>query len=164
MLITVATKEEKEALIPKKYWDRTVVTGIGIMNTIMTLKNMEVDDIVVNVGYAGAKDIPIGTICMVSECEPYQVHDLPQANAPLYEARLGLPSYVCYTATDFIEYSSKPGPFLVDMELVGHIVLKVPTMSIKIVSDDMNMNSYNEALKKEYTEEIESILKTVEVL
>ena len=163
MVITVATEAEKKALIPKQYWGKVIVTGIGIMNTIMSLKYVD-EDLIVNVGYAGAKDIPIGTVCMVSECEPYQVHDLPQSNAPMYEPNINIPSYICYTATDFIEYSSKPGPFLVDMELIGHIVTKSPVISIKIVSDDMNMKSYEEALNKDYAKEVEAILKEIEVL
>lgn len=161
MIITVATREEMEALIPKDYWYCTIVTGMGIMNTIMSLKYVQCDRII-NIGYAGAKDIPVGTICMVTENEPYQVHNLPLGIAPVYEPNIDLPRYKCYTATDFIESSELEGPFLVDMELLAHLVLKVPVTSIKIVSDNMSLDDYyNKALKEDYTEEIGKILEEV---
>ena len=173
MIITVATEAEKKALVPEKYWDKVVITGIGAFNTLMSLK-YKIDDtdegpyyppFVLNIGYAGSKDIPIGTVCVVESCEAYQEHDLPLGIMPLYELKNDkVPSYKCYTATDFIESSNKEGPFLVDMELLLHSILKCPVLSIKVVSDNMSFDGYKEALKDNYQEEVEKVLNLLGVV
>lgn len=160
-IITVATDYEKKALIPEQYWSHVVITGIGMLHTIGTLKNQiqkSEPQFVINIGYAGSKDVPVGTVCRVDECTAYMEHDIYTGDMSLYEFETKSPSYKCYTATDFIEGTKLEGPFLVDMELLAHSILDCPLASIKVVSDNMSMEDYDKALKDNYKSEINEIL------
>jgi len=165
-IITCATEEEKRALVPERFWCNVVITGIGFLDTIMTLKEHISDSdmfgyeprFVINIGYAGAKDIPVGTICRVNKCSAYREHDLDTGAMQLYEFKTSAPSYLCYSATDFIEGSNLEGPFLVDMELLAHSILSCPLASIKIVSDNMSMDDYTSSLKSDYKDAVNEIL------
>ena len=170
-IITVATEEEKKALVPEKYWKHVVITGIGFLDTILTLRDEIYDGIdeyrpsfVINIGYAGSKNIPVGTVCRVDKCTAYRTHDLDTGAMQLYQFDTGVPSYYCYSATDFIEKTTLDGAFLIDMELLAHSILKCTLASIKVVSDNMSIKDYFEkALKESYTEEIEKVLQDIGV-
>lgn len=153
-IITVATQQEKISLIPVEYWHHVVITGIGMYNTIRTLRDYNNLDKIINIGFAGAKDLPIGTVHKVASCQPYHINDLDLGGIEL--SPTGMP---CYTATDFITQSDIQGPFLIDMELLAHTVCKCPTVSYKVVSDNMSMDDYDNALQSDYTDEIRKVLQ-----
>lgn len=164
-IITCATEEEKKALIPERYWCNVVITGIGFLDTIMKLRDEIHDGIdeyrpsfVINIGYAGAHKIPKGTVCRVDKCTAYREHDIDTGAMQLYQFDTKFPSYNCYSATDFIEHTNIDGPFLVDMELLAHSILKCTLASIKVVSDNMSMDDYDNALNDNYKEQVGEIL------
>lgn len=161
-IICVATNEEKEALVPKEYWDYTIITGIGIGNVLKSLHAINKFNIknIINIGYAGAKGIEKGTTCFVDICLTYQEHDLNQFSYLLTLPKTKLPIYNCYTSTDFVTSSKLEEPFLVDMELLAYTALPLyaNVYSIKCVSDNMNLDDYNNSLQKDFTGDVKKAL------
>lgn len=161
MKILVATTDEMKALIPTKYYKDTIITGIGILNTLKTIREkVSPSDIIVNVGYAGSKGIPKGSVCQVKWCKPYQVNNIDQG---VFEFDV-LPNYLCsnlYTSTDFLTGSTLDEEFLVDMEGLAYSILDNKKYSIKIVSDNLNLEDYGTALDEDYTNKIGKILEMI---
>ena len=164
-IICVATELEKKALVPEEYWDKTILTGIGIGNAMKAVKRINEERIppkaIINIGYAGAKGIAKGTVCYADYCRTYQVHDIEQLSFMLCTPITDIPYYDCYTSTDFVESSNIEGPFLVDMELLAYSISNYDVFSIKVVSDNMDMNDYDNALKDDYTKEVKKALREI---
>ena len=164
-LIVVASNDEKKALIPTTLWHRTYISGYGIINTIRTLRYLQAENpytFIINVGYAGSKGIDVGTICKVKDCKMYQETEFGTGTLSCRQIRANIPEYNCYTGSDFVTSSSIECPFLVDMELAAYTLLNYPVISIKVVSDNLEVDNYFEALKDNYSEEIGKILTSIE--
>lgn len=165
-VITVATPEEKLALVPHKYWNSTCITGIGTINTLNTLGNLENHmnkrTTVINVGFAGANCVPIGTVCRVHTVGEFNEHHLSTGESKLKLSSHSLTdSYTCLSSSDFVTKVNTDEKFLVDMELANYVCLSQNVYSIKVVSDNFNMEGYNDALKKDYTEAVEREIKAI---
>ena len=162
MKILVATVDEMKALIPEKYYKDVIITGIGILNVLKTIREkVSPMDLIVNVGYAGSKGIPVGSVCQVKYCKPYQVNNIDEGS---FEFNT-LPNYATtnlYTSTDFLTSSELDENFLVDMEGLAYSILDNKKYSIKIVSDNLNLEDYGTALDEDYTQKIGKILVMIE--
>lgn len=129
---------------------RCVLMGVGAGNVIKTCSQLPAGTRVINIGYAGSNQTPIGTVVRVSESHrlmtgAYQFVD--HAN-PLKLADQGMP---CYTSNSFVTESDMQESVLFDMELnyiaaFPHIEL---VAAIKIVSDNLSIDVFrNNALRE----------------
>ena len=95
-------------------------------------------------------------------CKMYQETEFGTGTLSCRQIKANIPEYNCYTASDFVTSSNIEGPFLVDMELAVYTLLNYPVISIKVVSDNLEVDNYFEALKDNYSEEIGKILTSIE--
>ena len=68
-LIVIAEEGERkliEKYIPDCRWD-VLVTGVGAVNVIRSLRDLPRDTHILNIGYAGSANFEIGTLVEVSE-------------------------------------------------------------------------------------------------
>lgn len=130
---------------------KCVLMGVGAGNVIKTCAALPEGTNVVNIGYAGSNNTPIGEIMVVSDS--YRLVNgnynfVDHAN-PLHIADNGLP---CYTNNDFVTETDKTDAVLFDMEL-NYIAAFSPRInllaSIKIVSDNLDVDVFrNNALRE----------------
>ena len=132
-------------------WD-IVVTGVGAINVMRTLRDLPRNAKIINIGYAGSANYEIGSVVSVTEvrlnhpCVTYPEPQLllrPVPSEWLKEPSNCLES-VCYSNTDFVLQSDyKDCAF--DMELAYIAALGFEHLvSLKIVSDNLSLHDYRE--------------------
>ncbi len=150
--ILIAEEGERELVekyLPGWNWP-IVVTGVGAINIIRSLKDLPRDAEVINLGYAGSSNFEIGTIVEVTESrlnhpnvtypEPTLAID-PIDNGlwPIAQVKA-----VCYTNCDFVLQSDYKD-CVFDMELAFIAAQGFSQVhSIKIVSDNLSLHAYHE--------------------
>ena len=132
-------------------WE-VLVTGVGAINVMQTLRDIPRDTRLINIGYAGSANFDIGSIVLVTESRLNH----PEVQYP--EPKLYLeptpPSYLrhaedciratCYSNTDFVLQSNYKD-CVFDMELAYIAGLGFEHLSsIKIVSDNLSLHTYRE--------------------
>ena len=132
-------------------WD-IIVTGVGAINVMQTLRNIPLDAKIINIGYAGSANYAIGSTVGVSEvrlnhpCVTYpepELHLFPIPEVYLQEPQKCLES-VCYSNTDFVLQSDYQD-CVFDMELAYIAALGFQNLySLKIVSDNLSLHAYRE--------------------
>ena len=144
-MIVVATKEEY--LIAKQRFKnkKIVITGVGALNVIETLRKYPRWTKIVNFGYAGSNKIPIGTEVKIGYSTLYH----PNVNYLEPEYILDEEeSITCYTNSDFITETEETIPCVFDMELAYIMALGFKNVkSIKIISDNLSLKQYEEEVK-----------------
>lgn len=152
IIITVAELEELEIIkeIPelRKLDARVIVTGVGMMNVVRTLRRItDRSTTVLNIGYAGSNTLEKGKLYQVSRCSTH--HSLAQFDEEPVELKTyleNIESAPCYTSADFVEKTEIEEPALFDMELAAIAAMGfAEVMSIKKVSDTLNYQEYKEA-------------------
>lgn len=134
-------------------WE-VIVTGVGALNVMQTLRNIPLDAPLINIGYAGSANYDIGSVVVVNEvrlnhpCVNYPEPILMLA--PLPESYLVHPmqvlSSVCYSNTDFVLQSNYTD-CVFDMELAYIAGLGFTRLSsLKIVSDNLSLHTYREVV------------------
>jgi len=127
--------------------DATIVyTGVGAINIIKTLQNLDRDAELYNIGYAGSANFDIGTWVEVTEVRlnhpnvTYPEPQLPITNLQLTNAKQA----VCYTNADFVLASDyKDCAF--DMELAFIAALGFKHLhALKYVSDNLSLHAYHD--------------------
>lgn len=146
-LLTIAEKNEIE-LIPEEYKNIPVlITGIGMLNVIESLKYFPRETEIINIGYCGSNSLPIKTTVRVGKVQLY--HQNVQYKEPIYE--ISKNPIVCYTSTDFVTSTTIKEPCVFDMELAGICSLGFKSIvSIKTVSDNLNYKTYKEQIGENY--------------
>lgn len=142
-LIVVATEEEYK-LAKERFKDHNVIkTGVGGINVIETLKDIKRDEQIVNFGYVGSNTIPVGTELKVGLCELYH------PNVEYEEKRYNLGGTIrCLTSNDFVLKTKIKEPVVFDMELAYICAMGFEKLeSIKIVSDNLSIEQYEEEIK-----------------
>ena len=148
MIVAIASDNERklvEELGYSKY--PIVVTGIGAINVIKSLKNISRDEEIVNIGYAGSNHLPIGQKVVVGistllheifhyEEQPIKTVDYPDSKT------------VCYTSTDFVVKTGIKEPCVFDMELAYICSMFDKVKSIKVVSDNLDLHTYEECIEE----------------
>ena len=157
-LVVIAEKEELKLVEKLGYGKYPVlITGVGALNVIEALKDIPKDTNLINIGYAGSKDLEPGkfyTVDMVSLYHP---------NVDYYERKYAL-SWIawgaderdepmrfvqCLTGTDFVLESDVSG-CVFDMELAYIKALGFENVTAyKYVSDNLDLQEYREKLKDE---------------
>lgn len=174
-LILIAEEGERkliEKYLPDCRWD-VLVTGVGAVNVIRSLRDLPRDTRILNIGYAGSANFALGTLVEVSEVrlnhpncqysEPVQLlapcesasdektQDSPnrQENTATGDA---IPSLfpiadcraVCYTNSDFVLQSDYKD-CVFDMELAYIAALGFERVSaLKVVSDNLSLHTYHQ--------------------
>lgn len=144
-MIVVAT--ESEYLVAQKRWtgEDIIRTGVGGLNVYTALKHLPKDTPIINFGYAGSNVLPIGTEVEVGECR--LIHPNVTYDEPVYNLGGTVP---CFTSNDFVLSTDIQEPVLFDMELAFILAMGFESVrSIKIVSDNLNLNQYNEKAEVE---------------
>ena len=151
MIITIAEPFEleliKEITGDRSWNGRIIITGVGMMNTIRALRDVDRSSTILNLGYAGSNTLEKGKCYQVSES--FTHHSLAQFTEDsiwLNQYFKGREAFPCYTASDFVEKTEIKHPALFDMELAAIAAMGFNcVMSIKKVSDTLNYQEYKEA-------------------
>lgn len=144
MLVVVATDEEYKKFKP--YFKRIIKTGVGYGNVFKALKDIKRTEKILNIGYAGSNNIPIGTICKVKHCLNY--HPNTNFKEEVYCLNKDKNGYTCLTSNSFVEHTFIQTPVLFDMELYAIMSMGFKNVeSIKIVSDNLSLNEYDKTTK-----------------
>lgn len=129
--------------------DATLIyTGVGAINIIRSLQNLDREAELINIGYAGSANFDLGTWVEVSEVRLNH----PNVTYPEPELKISaLPSpvsncrkAVCYSNCDFV-LASDYKDCVFDMELAFIAALGFKNLhSFKYVSDNLSLHAYHE--------------------
>lgn len=144
-MIVVATDAELNLARNRFPNDKIIKTGVGGLNVIKTLIDTPKDTPIINFGYVGSNIIPIGTEIKVGKSKLYHPH--VTYDEPYYVLLEG--DILCYTSNDFVLQTDINEPVVFDMELAYIMALGFTNVqAIKIVSDTLNLDEYNENIKE----------------
>ena len=130
---------------------QVVVSGVGAANVIRTLRELPRDAEILNVGYAGSSNFPIGSLVAVSEVRLNHPNcTYPEPAMPLdivpEEWLRRKPDYcaIDYSGADFVLASDyKDCTF--DMELAYMAAFGFKKLyALKIVSDNLSLHDYRQ--------------------
>ena len=142
-MIVVATREEKE-FIESKYGrcKEILVTGVGAINVYESLKTIHRDTPILNLGFAGSPNIPVGTLVSVGEVKLYH------PNVTYDEREYTLCGFFpCFTSSDFV-IETKERDCVFDMELAYILSMGFSNVrSYKVVSDNLSATEYEKNSK-----------------
>lgn len=125
-----------------------IVSGVGAINIIRSLQNLDREAELFNIGYAGSANFDIGTWINVNEVR------LNHPNVTYNEPRLLLSDgqwvneqvkkAVCYTNCDFVLQSDyKDCVFDMELAFIASLGFK-HLHSLKYVSDNLSLHSYHD--------------------
>ena len=121
---------------------KKVLVGISCVDG---LPETTEDDVIINIGYAGSNNLPVGSIV-----EPSEVVELATGERMAVDKVFDCSSYPCFTSNDFVTETNIVEPCVFDMELYMISKLKHKALySLKIVSDNLNLSdceAYNDEL------------------
>lgn len=134
----------------------TDITRNGITSSLINLlykyKLNYKDYIMINIGMVGSNNLPVGNVYLVNKSYGYNF-DLTPFNDPLYSAPYSpfkmdeiknIKKVDCYTSDGFVLNTNIKKDALFDMELNSIITFPFKRKySIKIVSDTLNKEAYN---------------------
>ena len=131
-----------------------VYTGVGAINIIRSLQNLDREAELINIGYAGSANFDLGTWVEVTEVRlnhPNVTYAEPVL--PLQTLRdTGIPGYrdtaaiqaICYSNCDFV-LASDYKDCVFDMELAFIAALGFKNLhSLKYVSDNLSLHAYHD--------------------
>lgn len=160
-LVVIAEKEELKLVEQLGYNNYPVlITGVGALNVIGALKDVPKDICIINIGYAGSKNLEPGkfyAIDRVSLYHPNVKYDEPSYSLDYIfwtgEEETEEDSYMtpvkCLTGTDFV-LKSDIEDCLFDMELAYIKALGFENViAYKYVSDNLDLQEYREKLNEE---------------
>ena len=129
--------------------DATLIyTGVGAINIIRSLQNLDREAEIYNVGYAGSANFDLGTWVEVTEVRlnhpnvTYSEPELPITNhqSPITNVKQAL----CYSNCDFV-LASDYRDCVFDMELAFIAALGFKNLhSFKYVSDNLSLHAYHD--------------------
>ena len=125
-----------------------IYTGVGAINVIRTLQNLDREAELYNIGYAGSANFDIGTWVEVAEARLNHPNvTYPEPALKLESLKLkeeGLKQAVCYTNCDFVLQSNYTD-CVFDMELAFIAALGFMHLySFKYVSDNLSLHTYHD--------------------
>lgn len=132
-------------------WD-IIVTGVGAINVIHSLRDIPRDAEIINIGYAGSANYTIGSAVVVTEvrlnhpCVRYPEPELKLRPIPSVYLKEGAEHIesVCYSNTDFVLQSDYTD-CVFDMELAYIAALGIAHIhALKIVSDNLSLHTYRQ--------------------
>ena len=135
--------------------DATVLyTGVGAINIIQSLKDLDRETELYNIGYAGSANFDLGTWVEVTEVRLHHPNVTYPEPELLLSQTIGnnlkpsnpqtLKQAACYTNTDFV-LSSPYKDCVFDMELAFIAAFGFKHLhSIKYVSDNLSLHAYHD--------------------
>ena len=145
-LIVVATDAELKIAQERfgEAGEEIIKTGVGGLNVIKALAGIDRNTPIVNFGFAGSNRLKIGGEYLVSKSKLY--HPNVEYDEPEYSLN---GQYPCFTSNDFVLSTDIKEPCLFDMELAYILALGFKNVvSLKIVSDSLNLAEYEEAVDR----------------
>lgn len=147
-LVVATAREAREAM---NYFSKetlseyqVLITGIGGVNVVKSLKDLPKESEILNFGFAGSNKIEKGQVCVVVNCHVNTGN--VEYRTPDFELDFNHEKayYVdCYTSGDFVTSTKLTKPVVFDMELAYICALGFDKISsIKIVSDNLSMKEY----------------------
>ena len=155
-LVVIAEKEELKLVEQLGYKDYPIlITGVGALNIIEALKDIPKYVGIINIGYAGSKNLEPGKFYAIDGVSLY--HQNVKYIEPSYS--LGYNPWVggvepltpvkCLIGTDFVLESDIKG-CVFDMELAYIKALGFEdVIAYKYVSDNLDLQEYREKLNEE---------------
>ncbi len=144
-MIVIATNDEVK--LAKEYNlkdEEIIITGVGGLNVIESLKDLDKNTPILNIGYVGSNILPKGEIVKINKTLLY--HPNVEYNEPSYILNDG--DTTCLTSNDFVLDTNIKEPVVFDMELAYIMALGFKNVtSIKIVSDNLNYEDYEINIK-----------------
>ncbi len=141
-MIVIATRDELELV--RNAREPVIITGVGALNIITTLRDFPRSTPIHNVGYAGSNKLPIGARCRIGKVKAYHPSACFEDREYVLDG-----SIPCYTAGDFVTSADIDEPCVFDMELAYILALGFYNVTAeKIVSDNLSMEEYEECLRK----------------
>ena len=159
-----------------------LLTGMGKQFTAINLTeylcNNEKPDLIINIGYAGSTDIPIGKWVNISRVYNYE-WDIPgeekyvmlKGGSQKLELlkNSNIEVVECYSSESFVTFTDIEEHVAFDMELHSISLIcnlqKIPLLSLKKISDNLSLKDYYNNLEEENVFELVScvdILKEYE--
>lgn len=121
------------------------VVGVGGLNVIQALAQIDKDAEILNVGYAGSTDIPIGTRVEVQGVALYH----PNVEYKETSYHINETGVMCWTSNDFVLKSDKKG-CVFDMELAYICAMGFNNVkAVKYVSDNCSYEEYEKSINNE---------------
>ena len=125
-----------------------IFTGVGAINIIQHLQQLDRDAELFNIGYCGSANFDLGTWVEVTEVRlnhPNVTYPEPELHLSPYTLHnTQLQKSVCYTNTDFV-LASDYKDCVFDMELAFIAALGFKHLhSLKYVSDNLSLHTYHE--------------------
>lgn len=144
-MIVIATEYERD-LCPAGHEDeKVIITGVGVLNVISALKDIDKNEPVYNVGYAGSNSLPVGERVRIGEVEWYHPNVEFESKKYMLDGNVK-----CYTAGDFVTKNTVSSPCVFDMELAVILALGFKNViAEKIVSDSLSVEDFDEYRNKQ---------------
>ena len=152
----VLLEQAREALGLELSDATLIYTGVGAINIIRSLQDLDREAELYNIGYAGSANFDLGTWVEVTEARlnhpnvTYKEPELIVESLKLKVERSSLVesgkyrSAICYTNTDFV-LASDYKDCVFDMELAFIAALGFKHLhSLKYVSDNLSLHAYHE--------------------
>ena len=154
-----------------------IITGIGKQKTAIGLTKYlcenEKPEIIINIGYAGSTSAEIGKWVNISKSynlewhipgeEKYSMNDFGNEELEKIE---GLEKLPCYSSETFVTKTDIKENVIFDMELHSVSIIadmyKIPLISMKKISDNLNMDDYYKNIETENIMELESSVFYIE--
>ena len=142
MIVVVATDEEYKVAKERFKGKKIIKTGVGGINVIQALRKIPKWKRIINFGYCGSNNIPIGTEVRIGFCSHYHKTEFEE---PVFELGRQDDYCLCLTSDEFVEEGLEMKNTVYDMELVYICALGFKHIeSIKIVSDNLSLKEYEE--------------------
>ena len=150
----IVIAEEGERTLLEKYFpgQEVLVTGVGALNIMRSLRNVPLDTPIINVGYVGSANYEIGSMVEVGEvklCHPNVTYPEPafhlcQGLAEEYGIPVAHKDVPIFTNVDFV-LQSKEKDCVFDMELAFICGMGFTDVrALKIVSDNLSLHEYHD--------------------
>lgn len=154
---------------------RLLITGIGkqltAINLTQYLSNNSKPDLIINIGFAGSTDIPIGKWVNISRVYNYE-WEIPGEEKYVMLAggsqklevlkNSNIEQVECYSSESFVTETDLEEHIAFDMELHSIALIcdlyEIPLLSLKKISDNLSLGDYYENLNKEDVFELVSCL------
>lgn len=154
---------------------RLLITGIGkqltAINLTQYLSNNSKPDLIINIGFAGSTDIPIGKWVNISRVYNYE-WEIPGEEKYVMLAggsqklevleNSNIEKVECYSSESFVTETDLEEHVAFDMELHSISLIcdlyEIPLLSLKKISDNLSLGDYYENLNKEDVFELVSCL------
>ena len=150
--ILIAEEGERDLIakyLPDCNWP-VVITGVGAINVIQSLRDLPREAEVLNIGYAGSSNFELGTVVEVTEVRlnhPNVTYPEPVLQLKPFDDGLwpiAQQKAVCYSNCDFV-LQSDYHDCVFDMELAFICGLGFTDVrALKIVSDNLSLHEYHD--------------------